>query len=560
MNFYCFVCNLKLSELEQLFVHLKSVHSIKSNSLYSCCVPNCKQRFSSFRSFSKHMKLELQNNDQISYNPPSTSINKNNISNNEDKIKFADANESIHYASDNNIQPINLNYLNDHALQLSLHYYGKINFSRKDATEVQKNISVLTNCIAKEIESKILTACTDPLQIEIKNSLMKIIDFCKNPFKNIDTEYKFLKHLKSNNLYEKSKIVTINNTIENTVINSSNTIDEKKVKGVLLPLKFQFRKYFELPGVLNSFLDNHNSMKSVTEFSSFVNSTLWKKKVSLYQDKLVIPYFLYFDDFEINNPLSSHSSSILGVYYSFPSAPHFLRSNLNNIFVAALFKSKDVKQIGNDRTFYNLIEEINDLETVGIEIQLHNQSLKVYFLLGLVIGDNLGVNCVLGFSKSFSALYFCRFCQNDKTITSKLCTEVIDSLRNKRNYDEDVAKHDFKQTGISEDSIFSTISSFHVVENYAVDMMHDLFEGICVYTMNHVILRLIDLGYFNLETVNNRKQCFNYGNTEIGNISPPLKLKNVKHIKFKMTASKMQTFIHFFPLIIGDLVPKNYVT
>lgn len=69
MNFYCFVCNLKLSKLEQLFVHLKSIHSIKSNSLYSCCVPKCKQRFSSFRSFSKHMKLELQNYDQNSHDP-----------------------------------------------------------------------------------------------------------------------------------------------------------------------------------------------------------------------------------------------------------------------------------------------------------------------------------------------------------------------------------------------------------------------------------------------------------------------------------------------------------
>jgi hypothetical protein len=65
------------------------------------------------------------------------------------KKKCLDVNESIHYASDNNIQPINLNYLNDHALQLSLHYYGKIIFSRKDAIEVQKNITVLTNCIAK---------------------------------------------------------------------------------------------------------------------------------------------------------------------------------------------------------------------------------------------------------------------------------------------------------------------------------------------------------------------------------------------------------------------------
>jgi hypothetical protein len=62
--------------------------------------------------------------------------------------------------------------------------------------------------------------------------------------------------------------------------------------------------------------------------------------------------------------------------------------------------------------------------------------------------------------------------------------------------------------------------------------MHDLFEGICVYTMNHVILRLIELGYFNLDIINNRKQYFNYGNTKIGNIFPPLKYNNLKSIIF----------------------------
>jgi len=40
------------------------------------------------------MKLELQNNNQISNNSPCTSINQNNISNNDDKIKFVNVNES----------------------------------------------------------------------------------------------------------------------------------------------------------------------------------------------------------------------------------------------------------------------------------------------------------------------------------------------------------------------------------------------------------------------------------------------------------------------------------
>jgi len=72
---------------------------------------------------------------------------------------------------------------------------------------------------------------------------------------------------------------------------------------------------------------------------------LWKHKISQHSDKIIIPYFLYFDDFEINNPLGSHSSSILGVYYCFPSIPFYLRLNLQNIFIAALFNIKDVKDV-----------------------------------------------------------------------------------------------------------------------------------------------------------------------------------------------------------------------
>lgn len=84
--------------------------------------------------------------------------------------------------------------------------------------------------------------------------------------------------MKLNGLHEKSKVVTLNNTIENIVLNSSNTIDEKKIKCVILPLKFQFQKYFELPGLLNAFLNNHSSMMRVSEFSNFINSSLRKKK------------------------------------------------------------------------------------------------------------------------------------------------------------------------------------------------------------------------------------------------------------------------------------------
>lgn len=85
------------------------------------------------------------------------------------------------------------------------------------------------------------------------------------------------------------------------------------------------------------------------------------------------------------------------------------------------------------------------------------------------MGDNLGVNSVLGFSRSFSATFFCRFYHSNKNNTNILATEVVDSLRNKRNYEEDVIKNDYKQTGIHENSVFNLVNSFYVVQNFSVD-------------------------------------------------------------------------------------------
>lgn len=36
-------------------------------------------------------------------------------------------------------------------------------------------------------------------------------------------------------------------------INNNNTVDKIQVKVVILPLKFKFRKYLEIPGILDSY-------------------------------------------------------------------------------------------------------------------------------------------------------------------------------------------------------------------------------------------------------------------------------------------------------------------
>lgn len=132
----------------------------------------------------------------------------------------------------------------------------------------------------------------------------------------------------------------------------------------------------------------------------------------------------------MNNPLGPHSSSILDVYFSFPPAPEVLRSNLNTIFLAALFKSENKKYIGYDKCFNYLVYEVNELQNIGINLTLNGKQFSITFLLELVVGDNLGVNTVLGFARLFSSNNFCCFCIFDKKSTQILAIENANFVTN----------------------------------------------------------------------------------------------------------------------------------
>ncbi|XP_022176334.1 uncharacterized protein LOC111037844 [Myzus persicae] len=294
--------------------------------------------------------------------------------------------------------------------------------------------------------------------------------------------------------------------------------------------------------------------------TNFIQGSLWKEKIALYHNKIVVPFFMYIDDFEINNPLGSKSMkhAISAVYYSFPLNEQ--SSKLNNIFLAALLKSHDLKSYGNDLCFKQLVEEFNSLEKNGILINTPDGPKTVHFILGLIIGDNLGLNSVCDFGKSFAANYFCRFCKAHKTLTHTLSEEDPTLIRNIENYTQDVEINDFSQTGISQNSILNNINCFHVTKNFCVDVMHDIFEGISHYNMCHIINYYTEtLKILTLDTLNFRKQHFNYGKLEQQNLSPPIEKHHLSKFHLKMSARQMMCFIHFFPLMIVQNIAISFI-
>lgn len=218
------------------------------------------------------------------------------------------------------------------------------------------------------------------------------------------------------------------------------------------------------------------------------------------------------------------------IYYSFPVIENC------EVDLAAIFKGRDYKHFGNEKCLYTLVRELKQNEENGITISTPEGDKTAYFVLGLVLGDNLGLNTILGFASSFSAHFFCRFCKDIKSSTHKDCVINHNLLRNEINYAEDVSIGEVSLTGIKVNSILNSINSFHVTRNFAVDIMHDIFEGICHFDMCHIIQKLIEMRYFDLGKLNDRKVLFNYGESEIGNISPPITHKHLMNFHLNMTA------------------------
>ena len=295
---------------------------------------------------------------------------------------------------------------------------------------------------------------------------------------------------------------------------------------------------------------------------------LWQRKYGYLEDKIVLPIFIYYDDFEPGNAMGSHAGEqkLGGIYMSLPFLPPHLVAKLSNIFVLSICYSKHRKIFGYRVIFKKIVEEINSLSMDGIVLNIDGREVRVYFRCVLVVGDNLGLNGAFGMVESFNVVRYCRICRATCVECQTMTVENPMLLRTKENYIEDVQKNCIS-TGIREECIFNEIIDFHVVDNKCIDLMHDVCEGVIYYTLSKILTCLIeDDNLLTLDTLNQRIQNFNYGNIDSSH-KPRLITKDSSKktkgdvirnkIKLKQSASEMLCLCRYLSIIIGDLIPEN---
>lgn len=101
--------------------------------------------------------------------------------------------------------------------------------------------------------------------------------------------------------------------------------------------------------------------------------------------------------------------------------------------------------------------------------------MKVFFSVGIICGDNLGLHSILGSMKVSLLLNLVGFGWMAREVLQYSDSIQPELLRTRSNYKEDVAVNDCK-TGIKEEFVFNCIPSFHVTTNFTVDKCMTFFK------------------------------------------------------------------------------------
>lgn len=564
----CYYCGDNFSSAKKFLHHFRLSHSLLSHTEYRCGEVQCFRIFSTYDSFRKHISKHFnelyKSNNTISENnlnctvklqsqanclndidtiPETDFISESNLFKAEDLKKMLSKEIKIFISEmyNNSLIPRNfVQYVIDKV---------KTIFCNQIITHIRRAVS--------ELAVKYLLPLEEVTQIE---NLFTTAQTC---FEQLETEYKRLKNFESCGEY----IQPDNFVIGHRQIYKYNTKTQVKqfdtipVVGQIIPLRKVFKALFEKPEVFKETQANVSNILKSKTYVNFIQGDLWKQISAQYvlENKTVFPLLLFFDDFQVGNALGSHANTnkLGAVYVTIPCFPTHMFSSLSNIFLFALFYSDDRKEFGNKAVFQAVISELTSLEKNGIEIICNELRTTIYFKLSLVIGDNLGMHSILGLTESFSATHCCRFCKIDK-VDLKTCTSNKNlMIRTRELYEADVLVNNLSLTGIKERCIWNELPDFHITLNYAVDIMHDIFEGICIYDLTSLLNVLIFENHlFSIDTLNNRIRSFNFGELEKGN-TPPLIISENSRIKIKMTASEMMCFSRYLGLLIGDLIPEG---
>lgn len=263
-----------------------------------------------------------------------------------------------------NIRPFE-EIVRDYALQFITNLLTKPNVTESLMQEIVVGATELFSSGILSILKAEVIPHLDKCDNHQLDKIKKMFNVLENPFSKLNTEYQRLQFLETNHLFFKPKKVVIGFVGEKKVISGIERQVMVQTQAHLFCMKENLKQFFELPGVFDAAYQFTLSSINNSNLTSFLNGSTWKNIKKNFQDKIVFPIFIYYDDAEMGNPLGFHSGihKMGCIYYTVPALPPEYLSSLENIFPAFIFHSSDrgVNKFDNTKMFSSLIRDLIDL-------------------------------------------------------------------------------------------------------------------------------------------------------------------------------------------------------
>ena len=566
----CFKCLASIRELE-LFKHIQYVHNINTGTNTHIVCPECLITFNHCKTYKRHVKkLHFSS---ASQEPGGNVGNLHPPLGDDLYFEYAQHEGQTHDDSScesedgvNDGESLKHDQKDKMAVFLASLKSKSISTSTiKIITEnVQDLIASTASCAQKKINNISKEWKDGSLNEESFTNALEFCDSLKDPFAELKLEKSQLEYFKEKG----ALILPVDRLLGDRYVPRLNRVTgrmeqvKKEDTFQYVPIDEVLKAYLEQPGMMRTILNESAVPAEDGILKSYRDGEFYKGAFKE-QDDLILPFLLYNDDFETANPLGSRRGihKLCAFYLSLICLPRKYQSSLNNVLLVALVKSKYVTEYGIDTVLDVICDELQRMYNDGIAVHCQEFNGVVRPKLFQVIGDNLAVNSVLGFSRGFTANYFCRECRTHRNDCQEQVNENKDKLRTKQNFEEDLALGNLSLTGVATNSSLKNLSYFHAVESSTFDIMHDMLEGVVPLTVKLVITHFIDEGAFTLEEFNSRLTSFSYGFSDKQNCPTPMTMASLMNAKGPsgQKAAQMNCLFKYLGLLIGDKVDRDHL-
>lgn len=301
--------------------------------------------------------------------------------------------------------------------------------------------------------------------------------------------------------------------------------------------------------------ENNNVCMHNRVFENFCCGEKCKKTEIFHDEKYVIQLQLFADTVNLCNPLQSKANvhKTVAVYLQIRNMPDRYSSRLSNIYLVALCNENDVKRLSNDYILIHILDELKILETEGINI---GENIILRGVLINCVFDNLGANQFYGFTESFAHDFFCRICKCTKIESETMTQEDKRKIRQKADYLAEIEKiqnveediQPTKYSGYKRYCMLNDLQYFHMLENYTIDIMHDINEGCIPFLLKDIFICCLSSG-ITLDQLKTKIISCKYG--VLFKKNRPSKLLLEKH-NLGQNASQLHCLMLFLPFILME--------